>query len=208
MWRSFWSKPQFQYGLAGVLFAFYGLVGVLALNPKASAEYHAYYIDRTSNCHHNAPPASIAPSGSIRFGAKRPHQSCTTLIDGWDWQQPWGTWSVGDTASLRFQIQSDAHQQAQLLFHILGFSPLSQQKAWVFLNGAYVDEWHLPHEHQATFELQVPLAGTDELVEIDFYFSNPHALAWFDKATNPIDARRLSMGLLGFQWIDPSTVNE
>ena len=208
MSHSFWSKPQIKYGLAGLLCLLYLVVAFLALNPNASAEHQAYYIDRTSNCHHNQPAASIAPSTSIRFGAKRPHQTCTTLIEGWDWQQTWGTWSTGTSATLRFQIQSDAHQHAQLLFHVLGFAPLGQQKAWVFVNGAYMDEWHLPHENQTTFELQIPLTRADEQIEIEFYFSNPHELAWFDKATNPIDQRSVAMGLLGFQWIEPHMANE
>ena len=71
------------------------------------------------------------------------------------------------------------------------------------MNDKYSGEWQLPHEHQTTFELKIPLTAGEERVAIHFHFSNPHALQWFDKATNPIDQRLLSMGLLGIQWIEP-----
>lgn len=206
--RSFWSKPQLKYGLSLALLLFYGGILALASQPRVSAEYRAYYIDQTSHCYHNRPAAPISPSGHIRFGSKRPHQTCTTLREGWDWQQTWGTWSVANSSRLTFRAQSDAHRVADLLFHVIGFSPLGTQKAWVFINGEFADQWDLPHEQQTSFQLQIPLSENDEIFELTFYYSNPHALAWFDKATNPTDTRLLSMGLLGFQWIERQPENE
>ena len=200
--RSFWSSDALKYGLCLGLIGFYAVVVTFALSPNASAEHQAYFIDRTSTCHHNRPPASIAPSGGIRFGANRPAQSCTTLVEGWDWQQPWGTWSVGDVSRIRFEVVSDAHATADLLFHVLGFAPLDEPKACVYVDGVFAGEWQLPHEHQTTFELPIPIVAGRQPVELTFFFSNPQALRWFGKSTNPIDQRLISMGLLGFQWVE------
>ncbi len=201
---SFWSRASFQYGLSFVLVLFYMGAVWIAFNPNTTPEYRDYYIDQTSHCYHKNPPARLVFEGKIRFGLNQPAQSCTTLLQGWSWQEPWGTWSDGPFSEIDFVTDSDAHQNAQLRFHLFGFAPLTPQTVQVFLNERWVAEWSLAHEAQTAITLEVPIAQPEQTMRLGFYFERPLALDWFGKSSNPIDRRTLSMGLLGFEW-DNST---
>lgn len=203
MLLSFWSKSPFKYGLSMALIVLYlGAVWV-AFHPQVSPEYQAYYIDQTGHCFHNRPPATLGYLGKIRFGSNRPAQSCTTLIHGWSWQEPWGTWSDGPLSEIIFTLDSDAHQKADLRFHFIGFAPLGNQNAWLYINDKFYKEWALPHEAQTTIHVAVPISKPSEDIRLQLYFSNPLALEWFGKTSNPTDRRHISMGLLGFEWTPP-----
>ena len=197
---SFWSKAPFQYGLSCLLVLFYMGAVWIALNPKTTPEYRDYYIKQTSHCYHKRPPARLFFKGKIRFGLNQPAQSCTTLLRGWSWQEPWGAWSDGPFSEIDFLIDSDAHESAQLRFHLLGFAPLAPQTVQVFLNDHWVAEWSLTHEQQTAITLEIPIAHPEQIMRLGFYFESPLALDWFGKSSNPIDRRALSMGLLGFEW--------
>ena len=178
----------------------------IVLHPNVSPQYQAYYIDKTGHCFHDKPTSILRFNGKIRFGIDRPAQSCTTLIRGWSWQEPWGTWSDGPLSEIDFQIESDAHQTARLRFHLLSFAPLKNQKVQVFLNHQFLTEWSLEHEKQKALELDVPIPSPTKTARLTFYFETPLALEWFGKSSNPKDQRLLTMGLLGFEWVsaDPS----
>ena len=198
---SFWSKSPIKYGLSAMLVLFYTGALWIVLHPNVTPEYQSYYIDKTSHCFHSRPASNLAFMGKIRFGSNRPAQSCTTLIQGWSWQEPWGTWSDGPFSDIDFIIDSDVHKNATLKFHLLGFAPLKEQKVQLFLNQQFLTEWSLTHEQQTTHTIDIPISQANEKFNLSFYFETPLSLKWFGKSTNPKDDRLLTMGLLGFEWI-------
>ena len=202
---SFWSKSPVQYGLsAGLVLLYCGAVWIV-LHPNVSPQYQAYYIDKTSHCFHNKPASQLNFMGKIRFGNNRPAQNYTTLLQGWSWQEPWGTWSDGPLSENDFVLNSDAHRVTNLRFHLMSFAPLGAQTVHVYLNNQLIDEWSLVHERQVAIELDVPIKQPAEKMRLSFHFETPLALKWFGKSSNPKDQRLLAMGLLGFEWIAPSS---
>ena len=76
------------------LTAFYCTLLVFILHPKVSAEYRAYYLDRTS-IDWNPPRYSASPEQGISFSA-RGLPTFVRYIYGFSFREPWGRWTDAD----------------------------------------------------------------------------------------------------------------
>ena len=98
-------------------------------------------------------------------------------------------------------LESGVHQWADLQLHVLGFSPLGNQRVSVYVNNYYYEDWYPVHESIERHHLVIPLEGPTTKIRLSFLFSEALALSWTDIQGCHRVERRLGMGLLGLDWV-------
>lgn len=98
------AGDRLRWTLIGLVLAFEGVVGVLALNPRVSEPFRAYYIDRTSDCWPLPITGQFELGKTLSFLAGSPDPVHHNRLCGWIDPEATGTWSVGNEARLRFRV--------------------------------------------------------------------------------------------------------
>jgi hypothetical protein len=89
-----------------------------------------------------APAPGLAPGGTVDFST--PEAAALESGFGWSVPQPWGSWSIGSMAGLRFGLQGDACRRgAALRLQVDPYLPPSRSKlvTEVWVNGKLATTW-------------------------------------------------------------------
>lgn len=105
------------WGAFAVVAAFEAAVLVMIATPQVSADYHAYFIERSTQCW----PQNV--SGEIELGrelsflkADRENGARNVLECGWNLGYDNGVWSNGPESRLRFKVPGGAARLAMTLY--------------------------------------------------------------------------------------------
>jgi hypothetical protein len=103
-----------------VVAAFEAAVLVMIATPRVSADYHAFFIDRSTLCWPLDASGEIEPGREISFlPADRENGAQNVLECGWNLGYANGVWSNGPEARLRFKLPSGPARLAMSLYPYL-----------------------------------------------------------------------------------------
>ncbi|MDR3470153.1 MAG: hypothetical protein P4M09_00420 [Devosia sp.] len=165
------------FGLIGVVVAAELYVGWLALHPKVSADYRAYYIDQSTTCL-NKPVSGLYELGTTvsfmpddQTGARR------LRVCGWDGPAGDGTHSVGTTSMLRFAVtQPTSDLILRLLVTAIEAPDHRDQHLVLTGNRVRLGEATITDGATAMLDFEVPASAIDQADgQLDVVISYPTA---------------------------------
>lgn len=95
------------FGLAGAVALFELAVFFLMMHPQVSADYRAYYLDRTTTCLPEPVTGSYVLGTAISFRGDGAKQAAAIRSCGWFSPYGEGTPSKGEASRLRFDVPAD-----------------------------------------------------------------------------------------------------
>lgn len=191
-------RSPLAYVLAALLFAFELAVVWLMLHPNVSADFRAYYIDRSTTCL-NQPVAgtyrfqTLLPALPGGADALKPIRVC-----GWEGPAGDGLHAVGTSARLRL-IGDPPPGTARLradLTAVARQGEVQPQSVIVVIDGTEAARWDVTSLDAATFTAELPLGSLDDgRLEIEFRFPDAVRMGPTDPDTRWRSIRLQSVGV-------------
>ncbi|WP_152565947.1 hypothetical protein [Devosia riboflavina] len=171
------------YTLAAILALFELAVLWQALNPNVSADYRAYYIDRTTTCLPQPVTGEYALGTELDFRSEgdetRELRPC-----GWTGPAGDGTHSVGETSRLRFAV--DANGPLTLMLELTGVTlpGPAQQRVLISANGQDIGEIAVTPDKTERFAISIPANALDDDGFVDIKLDYPDAISPGKRVSN------------------------
>lgn len=171
------------YALAAVLALFELAVLWQALHPNVSADYRAYYIDRTTTCLPQPVTGEYVLGTELDFRSEgdetRELRPC-----GWTGPAGDGTHSVGETSRLRFAV--DANGPLTLMLELTGVTlpGPAQQRVLISANGHDIGEIAVTPDKTERFAISIPASALDDDGFVDLKFDYPDAISPGKRVSN------------------------
>lgn len=171
------------YALAAILALFELAVLWQALHPNVSADYRAYYIDRTTTCLPQPVTGEYVLGTELNFRSEgdetRELRPC-----GWTGPAGDGTHSVGETSRLRFAI--DAKGPLTLMLELTGVTlpGPAQQRVLISANGQEIGEIAVTPDKTERFVISIPASALDDDGFVDLKFDYPDAISPGKRVSN------------------------
>lgn len=171
------------YALAAILALFELAVLWQALHPNVSADYRAYYIDRTTTCLPQPVTGEYVLGTELNFRSEgdetRELRPC-----GWTGPAGDGTHSVGETSRLRFAI--DAKGPLTLMLELTGVTlpGPAQQRVLISANGHDIGEVAVTPDQTERFVISIPAGALDDDGFVDLKFDYPDAISPGKRVSN------------------------
>ena len=171
------------YALAAILALFELAVLWQALHPNVSADYRAYYIDRTTTCLPQPVTGEYVLGTELNFRSEgdetRELRPC-----GWTGPAGDGTHSVGETSRLRFAV--DAKGPLTLMLELTGVTlpGPAQQRVLISANGHDIGEVAVTPDLTERFVISIPASALDDDGFVDLKFDYPDAISPGKRVSN------------------------
>lgn len=171
------------YALAAILALFELAVLWQALHPNVSADYRAYYIDRTTTCLPQPVTGEYVLGTELNFRSEgdetRELRPC-----GWTGPAGDGTHSVGETSRLRFAV--DAKGPLTLMLELTGVTlpGPAQQRVLISANGQEIGEIAVTPDKTERFTISIPASALDDDGFVDLKFDYPDAISPGKRVSN------------------------
>ncbi|MCR6636101.1 MAG: hypothetical protein NVV77_14855 [Devosia sp.] len=171
------------YALAAILALFELAVLWQALHPNVSADYRAYYIDRTTTCLPQPVTGEYVLGTELNFRSEgdetRELRPC-----GWTGPAGDGTHSVGETSRLRFAV--DAQGPLTLMLELTGVTlpGPAQQRVLISANGHDIGEIAVTPDKAERFVISIPASALDDDGFVDLKFDYPDAISPGKRVSN------------------------
>lgn len=187
-------KPAL-YVLVAVVALFELGVMWLMLHPDVSADYRAYYIDKTTTCMNQPVAGTYALGTTVDFTPAGRDAAKLVKVCGWEGPVGDGNHAVGTSARLRF-VYPEPAAALQLNLELVAVKQDSQptQRVEVRFNGELIDTLTVASDPPQDFTIPVPAdlaASANGRVELEFQFPDSLQMG----PTDP-DNRRRSIKLL------------
>lgn len=161
------------------LAAFYGVVLYLTQHPHVSPLYRAYYIDRKLLYWNHGEGLRYTLGDWLDFRKRIPYLS----RDGWSSPEDWGTWSIGETSSLLFELE-ETDRPTEIRVIGIPFLALdrgiTEQTISAFANDVPLGKVTLtsPSVDEIVFAIPPSVGLKDgNLLEVRFTYSKPTSTA-------------------------------
>ena len=120
------------------------------------------------------------------------------LVDGWSEPEPWGVWSDGSVAKLRFHLSPKPAGKVLLRLQLNAFLPeqSSEREVHVSIANKLIERWRFDSGNpsgERRLIVDQEMIGSDGGLEIGFHILKPESPVQFGLAS---DARKLGIGLL------------
>ena len=171
------------YALAAVLALFELAILWQALHPNVSADYRAYYIDRTTTCLPQPVTGEYALGTELNFRSEgdetRELRPC-----GWTGPAGDGTHSVGETSRLRFA--ADTTGPLTLMLELTGVTlpGPAQQRVLVSADGHEIGEITVTPDKTERFAISIPASALDDDGFVDIKLDYPDAISPGKRVSN------------------------
>lgn len=171
------------YALAALIALFELAILWQALHPKVSADYQAYYIDKTTTCLPQPVTADYTLGTKLDFSSggddTRELRPC-----GWDGPAGDGMHSIGQTSRLRFKI--GAAQDLTLTIELTGVTlpGPAQQRVEVSANGSDLEELLVTPAKTERFTIAIPADVVGSSGYLDVKFDYPDAISPGNRISN------------------------
>lgn len=171
------------YALAAILALFELAVLWQALHPNVSADYRAYYIDRTTTCLPQPVTGEYVLGTELNFRSEgdetRELRPC-----GWSGPAGDGTHSVGETSRLRFAV--DAKGPLTLMLELTGVTlpGPAQQRVLISANGHDIGDIAVTPDKTERFTISIPASALDDDGFVDLKFDYPDAISPGKRVSN------------------------
>ena len=171
------------YALAAILALFELAVLWQALHPNVSADYRAYYIDRSTTCLPQPVTGEYVLGTELNFRSEgdetRELRPC-----GWTGPAGDGTHSVGETSRLRFAI--DAKGPLTLMLELTGVTlpGPAQQRVLISANGQEIGEIAVTPDKTERFVISIPASALDDDGFVDIKLDYPDAISPGKRVSN------------------------
>ena len=171
------------YALAAILALFELAVLWQALHPNVSADYRAYYIDRTTTCLPQPVTGEYVLGTELNFRSEgdetRELRPC-----GWTGPAGDGTHSVGETSRLRFAV--DTKGPLTLMLELTGVTlpGPAQQRVLISANGQEIGEIAVTPDKTERFVISIPASALDDDGFVDLKFDYPDAISPGKRVSN------------------------
>jgi Glycosyltransferase family 17 len=125
-------------------------------------------------------------------------RGCCFLLDGWSYPEPWGVWSDGSVAKLRFHLNPRPTGEVVVRIRVNAFIPVqsSVRDIEVSIADKLNERWRFDSANpcgQKCLVVDQENIGLDGRLEIGFHVLKPESPAQFGLSTNP---RKLGIGLV------------
>jgi SAM-dependent methyltransferase len=143
-----------------------------------------------------AKPLQLMVSEEVSFGVDG--RGPGFLLDGWSSLEPWGVWSDGPAAKLRFTLNPRPTGKAVLRLRLQAFLPVQRsiREIDVFFGNKLVERWRFDSETpsgEKQLIVDQDAFDSDGGLEIGFTILKPESPAQFGLSN---DARKLGIGLV------------
>lgn len=171
------------YALAAILALFELAILWQALHPNVSADYRAYYIDRTTTCLPQPVTGEYVLGTELNFRSEgdetRELRPC-----GWTGPVGDGTHAIGETSRLRFAV--DASGPLTLMLELTGVTlpGPAQQRVLVSANGQDVGEIAVTPDKTERFAISIPASALDDDGFVDIRLDYPDAISPGKRVSN------------------------
>lgn len=171
------------YALAAILALVELAVLWQALHPNVSADYRAYYIDRTTTCLPQPVTGEYVLGTELNFRSEgdetRELRPC-----GWTGPAGDGTHSVGQTSRLRFA--ADTTGPLALMLELTGVTlpGPAQQRVLVSADGQEVAEIAVTPDKTERFTISIPASAVDDDGFVDIKLDYPDAISPGKRVSN------------------------
>lgn len=171
------------YALAAILALFELAVLWQAVHPNVSADYRAYYIDRTTTCLPQPVTGAYVLGTELNFRSEgdetRELRPC-----GWTGPVGDGTHSVGETSRLRFAV--DARGPLTLMLELTGVTlpGPAQQRVVISANDHDIGEIAVTPDKTERFAISIPASALDDDGFVDLKFDYPDAISPGKRVSN------------------------
>ena len=159
------------YTLAAVLAGSEIVILALALHPNVSADYRAYYIDRTTTCLNRDATGSYILGQTISFRPDGAKEASSIRVCGWSVPVDDGTHSWGETSRLRLKIPPLRNGlTATLQMAAFIRPPQITQRVVISVNGVRVYEVTLSDKKPKTISFVIPHAALGNAKALEMAF--------------------------------------
>lgn len=164
------------YALAAILALFELAVLWQGLHPTVSADYRAYYIDRTTTCLPQPVSGAYVLGTELNFRSEgdetRELRPC-----GWEGPAGDGTHSIGQTSRLRFA--ADATGPLTLMLELTGVTlpGPARQRVRISANGEDIGEIAVTPDKTERFTVPIPATALDDDGFVDIKLDYPDAIS-------------------------------
>jgi len=184
------------YGLVAIVALFELGVFWLMLHPNVSADYRAYFIDKTTTCLNQPVAGTYTLGKTIDFTPPGADDAKPVKVCGWEGPVGDGTHAVGTSTRLRFVYAEPVTGGLALKLRMIAVNIGGQptQRVEVDFNGTAIDTVTVTPDAPQDFTVTVPadLAATaNGRVELELRFPDSVKIGAFDP-----DNRRRSIKLV------------
>ena len=171
------------YALAAILALFELAILWQALHPNVSADYRAYYIERTTTCLPQPVTGAYVLGTELDFRSEgdetRELRPC-----GWTGPAGDGTHSVGQTSRLRFA--ADTAEPLSLMLELTGVTlpGPAQQRVLTSANGIEIGEIAVTPDKTERFVIPIPASALDQDGFVDIALDYPDAISPGKRVSN------------------------
>jgi hypothetical protein len=148
-----------------------------ALNPSATGDYRAYYIDKTTTCLPQPVTGAYQLGRWVSFRSDGARFTSELRPCGWEGPVGDGTHSVGETSRLGFAVGPIADPLELALEMVAVDLPgPRRQRVRVSANGVFVDEAGMTPGEPRLATFQIPAEVLDETDVLDIALDFPDAI--------------------------------
>lgn len=164
------------YALAAVLALFELAILWQALHPNVSADYRAYYIDRTTTCLPQPVTGEYTLGKELNFRSEgdetRELRPC-----GWTGPVGDGTHSVGQTSRLRFAVEATGPLTLMLELTGVTLPGPPRQRVLVSANDQEIGDIAVTPDNTERFAISIPASALDADGFVDIRLDYPDAIS-------------------------------
>lgn len=161
------------YGVAALVALFELGVGWVSLHPHVSADYRAYYLDKTTTCLNEPVPGTYAYGSEIETVSGSESLIKPIRVCGWEGPAGNGLHAVGEQARLRFTLAADARNVPLMLeMSAVDFAKPEGQPVDVLANGVHVGTATVQSGAPQRFSFTVPdsALASNHLLDVELVF--------------------------------------
>ncbi|HWV21590.1 MAG TPA: hypothetical protein VN036_11215 [Devosia sp.] len=164
------------YALAAILALFELAVLWQGLHPTVSADYRAYYIDRTTTCLPQPVSGAYVLGTELNFRSEgdetRELRPC-----GWEGPAGDGTHSIGQTSRLRFAVGTTGPLTLMLELTGVTLPGPARQRVRISANGEDIGEIAVTPDKTERFTVPIPATALDDDGFVDIKLDYPDAIS-------------------------------
>ncbi|WP_056312148.1 hypothetical protein [Devosia sp. Root685] len=146
------------------------------LHPSVSADYRAYYIDRTTTCLPQPVTGEYVLGAELDFRSDgdetRELRPC-----GWTGTAGDGAHSVGETSRLRFAVSAPGALTLMLELTGVTLPGPAQQRVLISANGKEIGEIAVTPDKTERFAISIPASARDDDGFVDIKLDYPDAIS-------------------------------